>query len=43
MLEIMGEAGLDIWNNRVRYGSDEADVEGSWFTFKIVEKCTYCY
>jgi hypothetical protein len=41
MLEITGAAGLDIWNNRVRYGSDGADVEGSCFTVKIVEKCNY--
>jgi hypothetical protein len=40
MLEIMGTAGLDIWNNRVRYGLDKANVEGSYFLVKIVEKCT---
>jgi len=42
MLEIMGEAGIDIWHNRVRYGLDGADVE--WFSFpvKIVYNWTYC-
>jgi hypothetical protein len=40
MLEIMEAAWLNIGNNRVRYGSDGADVEGSCFTVKIMEKCT---
>jgi hypothetical protein len=35
MLKIAGAAGLDIWNNGVRYGSDGTDIKGSCFSVRI--------
>jgi len=41
MSEIMGTAGLDLWGNRIRHGSDGADATGSCYAVWIIVASLY--